>query len=68
MGQPIQQGGCHFLAYKHCRPLGEAEIGGNDDAGAFIEFADLVERQRTTRMTITKFKWLAACDTNSFII
>ena len=44
MGQSVQQGCGHFFINKHRRPFDKAEIGGNDDAGPLIEFADQVDR------------------------
>ena len=50
MGQSVQQGCGHFFINKHRRPFDKAEIGGNDDAGPLIEFADQVEQQCTTSL------------------
>jgi len=48
MGQPIQQRRGHFLVAEHRRPFREAEIGGDNEAGPFVQFADQVEQQRPT--------------------
>ena len=50
MGQSIQQRSSHLFIHKDRRPLGKAEVGGNDDAGALIELADQVEQQSTTHL------------------
>ena len=39
MGQPIEQRGGHLGIAEHIRPFAEAEVGGNDDAGPLVEFA-----------------------------
>jgi hypothetical protein len=44
MGEAIEQPGCHFGVAKDAGPFAEAEISGDDDAGAFIEFAEKVEQ------------------------
>ena len=44
VGQPLQQRRGHLFINEHRRPLGEAEVGGNDDAGALLELADQVEQ------------------------
>lgn len=46
MGKPVEQGRRHLLVTKDARPLSEAEVGRNDDAGALVEFADQMEQQR----------------------
>ena len=51
MGQSIQQGGGHLRITEHRRPFREAEIGGDQDAGSFVELADQVEEKRTTSLT-----------------
>jgi hypothetical protein len=47
VGKPVQQGGGHFGIAEHVGPFAEAEVGGDDDAGAFVEFAEQVEQQRS---------------------
>lgn len=37
MGQPIQQRSRHLGVAKHTRPLGEAQIGGDDHAGVLVQ-------------------------------
>jgi hypothetical protein len=39
MGQPIEQRGCHLGVAKDGGPFTEAEVGGDDDAGALVEGA-----------------------------
>ena len=49
--QAIEQGGCHFGVAEDARPFREAEIGGDDDAGALVELAEEVEQQGAARST-----------------
>ena len=51
MGQPIEHGGRHFGVAEHLRPIGEGEIGGDQQRSVFIEFADQVEEQLAARLT-----------------
>ncbi len=46
VGQPVQQRGGHLGVAEHPGPRAEAEIGGDDDAGAFVKFAEQVELER----------------------
>ena len=39
MGEAIEQGGCHLGVAEHPGPLAEAQIGGDDGAGALVELA-----------------------------
>ena len=48
MGESIQQCRSHLLVNKHRGPFGEAEIGGNDDAGSLVQLADQMEQQGAT--------------------
>lgn len=50
VSQSIQQSRGHLFIYKHCRPFGKAEVGGNDDAGPLIELADQMEQQCATSL------------------
>lgn len=43
MCEAIEQGGGHFGIAKDGGPFAEAEVGGYDDAGPLIEFAEQVE-------------------------
>ena len=45
MGEAVEQRRGHFGIAEHIRPFAEAEVGGDDDAGALIEFAEQVEQQ-----------------------
>ena len=45
--EPIEQRGGHLGIAEHLGPFAEAEIGGDDDAGALVELAQQVEQQRT---------------------
>ena len=49
MGETVEQGGGHLGVAEHGRPFAEAEVCGDDDAGAFVKFAQQVEEQRPTR-------------------
>ena len=44
MREAIQQGGGHFGIAKDAGPLAEAEVGGDNDAGSLIEFAEQMEQ------------------------
>ena len=46
MGQAIEQRGGHLGIAEDAGPFAEAEVGGDDDAGAFVEFAEQVEEKR----------------------
>ena len=39
MGEAIEQGGGHLGVAEHAGPFAEAQVRGDDDAGAFVEFA-----------------------------
>lgn len=45
--ESIEQRGGHLGIAEHLGPFAEAEIGGNDDAGALVALAQEVEQQRT---------------------
>ena len=47
MGEPVQQCRGHLRITEHGGPFGEAQVGRDDDTGAFIELAEQVEQQRT---------------------
>ena len=51
MGEAIEQCRGHLCIAKDGRPFTEAEVGGDDDAGAFVELAQQVEQQRPARST-----------------
>ena len=51
VGEPVQQGRGHLGIAEDIGPFAEAQVGGDDDAGALLEFAQQVEQQRTTRCT-----------------
>ena len=48
--QPVEHGGCHFGVAEHLRPIGEGQIGGDQQRGIFVEFADQVEQQLAARL------------------
>ena len=41
----VQQGCSHLGVTKHLHPFSEVQIGGDDQAGLFIELANQVEQQ-----------------------
>ena len=43
MGETIEKCGGHFRVAKDAGPFAEAQVGGDDDAGALIELAQEVE-------------------------
>src|SRR6266436_10380118 len=43
--QPIEHGGGHFGVAEDLRPIGESEIGGDQQRRILIELADQVEQQ-----------------------
>jgi hypothetical protein len=45
MGQAVEHGCGHFGVAEHLRPIGEGEIGGDEQRGVFVELADQVEEQ-----------------------
>jgi hypothetical protein len=49
MGEAIEQRGGHFRIAEHAGPLAEAQIFGDDDAGAFVEFAQQVEQEHSAK-------------------
>ena len=48
MGQPVEQRRRHLGVAEDTRPFAEAEVGGDDDAGAFVELAQQMEEQCST--------------------
>ena len=46
MGEPIEERGGHLGIPENGGPFAEAEVGGDDHAGALIEFAEQMEQQR----------------------
>ena len=45
MGEAIEQGGGHLGITEDGGPFAEAEIGGDDDAGALVELGEQMEQQ-----------------------
>ena len=43
--QAIERGCCHFGVDEHLRPIGEGEIGRDQERCVFVELADQVEQQ-----------------------
>ena len=46
MGETIEQRRRHLRIAEHGSPFAEAQVRRDDDAGAFIEFAEQMEEQR----------------------
>ena len=46
MGEPIEERSGHLGVAEHGGPFAEAQVCGDDDAGALVEFAQQVEEQR----------------------
>ena len=51
VGQPIEHGGRHFGVAEHLRPIGEGQIGGDQERRVLIELADQVEQQLAAGLT-----------------
>ena len=49
MGQAVEQSCGHLGVAEHGGPFAEAQIGGDDHAGALVEFAQKMEQQRAAR-------------------
>ena len=49
MGETIEQCCGHFGIAKDAGPFTEAQVGGDDDTGAFIKLAQKMEEQCTSR-------------------
>ncbi len=47
MGKTVEQCGGHFGVAEYSGPLAKAEICGDDNAGALVEFGEQVEEQST---------------------
>ncbi len=45
MGEAIEERRCHFGVAKNSAPFAESQVCGDDDAGAFVEFAQQVKEQ-----------------------
>lgn len=43
VGEPVEQRSGHFCVPEYARPFTEAEVGGNNDARALVEFAQQME-------------------------
>ena len=49
MGQPVEQRRRHLGVAEDAGPLAEAQVGGDDDAGALVKLAQQMEQQRPAR-------------------
>ncbi len=47
VGQAIEHGGGHLGVAEHLGPIGEGEIGGDQQRGVLVELADQMEQQLT---------------------
>ena len=47
MGQPIQKRSGQFGVTEHITPFRKAQVGGDDHAGSFVQFAEQVKQQCT---------------------
>lgn len=45
MGEPIEQRSGHLGIAEDGGPFAECQVGGDDDAGTFVEFRDQMEEQ-----------------------
>ena len=46
MGEAVEERGGHLGIAEDGSPFAEAEVGGDHDAGAFVQFAEQMEQQR----------------------
>lgn len=46
--EPVEQRGGHLCISEDGRPFREAQVGGDDDAGALVELAQKMEQQSAT--------------------
>ena len=45
MGEPVEERSGHLCIAEDAGPFTEGQVGGDDDRGAFVEFADQVEQE-----------------------
>jgi hypothetical protein len=50
MAETIEERGRHLGAAEHAGPIGEGEIGGEDDGGLLVEATDQMEEELTARL------------------
>jgi len=48
VGQAVEECGRHFGITEDRGPFAEAQVSGDDDAGAFVKLAEEIEEQRAT--------------------
>lgn len=48
VGETVEERGRHFGITEDCGPFAEAQVRGDDDAGAFVKLAEQMEEQRAT--------------------
>ena len=51
MRQPVQESGCQLCIGKDGWPFGEAQVGGDDQAGLLVELAHEMEQQGAADLT-----------------
>ena len=51
MGQAVEQRRGHLGIAKDAGPFAEAQVGGDDDTGTFVEPAQEMEQQSSSRRT-----------------
>lgn len=49
LGEAVKKRGDHLGIARYRCPFAEAEVGGDSDAGALLEFAQQIEEQRAAR-------------------
>src|SRR3954451_15704471 len=45
VGEPVEHGGCHFGVTEDLGPVGECQVGGDQQRGVLVELADQMEQQ-----------------------
>ena len=48
MGEPVEHGDGHLGIAEHLGPVGECQVGGDQQRGVLVELADQVEQQLAT--------------------
>ena len=62
MGEAVEEGRGHPGVPNDCGPFAEAEVGGDDDAGALVKFAEEMEEQHPARGAERQVASLKASD------
>ena len=61
-GEAIKQRSGHFGVTEDRWPCAEGEVGGDDDGGAFVKFADAVDQELATSLGAGEIAQLAQDD------